>query len=129
MRLEQEDCPVTANFDPINTAALAAANQPPARATSTSTSGSVFGAALVQAQQSLGQADSVAQSAPPPELAAHIEAAARAWDALSANSQHISFSESPDGRIRIELHDQDGNHLESLSGVGLFDLIDQEGGR
>lgn len=118
MHLDKEDSSLTPNIDRISTE-LAAATR---RLTPTTS-------ALATAQQPVAQADATLRLAPPAELASHIETAARAWDALRSNSQQVSFSESPDGRIHIELQDQDGNHLETLSGVGLFDLIDQAGAR
>jgi hypothetical protein len=114
---------VTANIDPINRAAPGGAA--PAGQPSGAGSGQ-FAAALQKAQQSQGVADAVIPPSPPAELAGHIAAAARAWEALSAAGQHVSFTETPDGRVSINLHDEEGSG-EPLSGSSLFDLIEREG--
>jgi hypothetical protein len=123
---------VTANIDPVQAAALAAASRSAAHAAA---GGAQFSAALSDAQRAADGVDSTSPSAsadvppsPPPELAAHIEAAARAWDVLAGAGQHVSFSDNPDGRLSIELRDESGNHLETLSGAALFGLIDRAGG-
>lgn len=65
---------------------------------------------------------------PPPELAAQIDAAASACDALEASGQWVAFEDSPDRPLRIHLRDDDDGDLGVLSCSELFDLIDQEGG-
>ncbi|MGD0980581.1 MAG: hypothetical protein ABR946_03775 [Solirubrobacteraceae bacterium] len=65
---------------------------------------------------------------PPPELAAHIEAAARAWDSLAASGRRVVFEDTPDRSLQIRLRDDDDVDLGVLTGVELFDLIGQEGG-
>lgn len=65
--------------------------------------------------------------APPAELGDHIAAAARAWEVLSQSGRYVSFSQSPDGRMAIDLHDIDDGQIETLSGSGLFELIDRGG--
>jgi hypothetical protein len=65
---------------------------------------------------------------PRPELAAHIDAAASAWDSLAASGRRVAFEDTPDRPLQIRLRDDDDNDLGVLTGVELFDLIDQEGG-
>ncbi|HEX2703156.1 MAG TPA: hypothetical protein VHM72_06965 [Solirubrobacteraceae bacterium] len=67
-------------------------------------------------------------ASPPPELAAHVDAAASAFDSLEARGERVAFEEATDGRLQIHLRDDDENDLGVLSCVELFDLIDQEGG-
>ena len=64
---------------------------------------------------------------PRPELAAHIDAAASAWDSLAASGRRVAFEDTPDRPRQIRLRDDDDNDLGVLTGVELFDLIDQEG--
>jgi hypothetical protein len=115
---------VTANFDPFHRPAPGIAGAP--SASSGADSDDVFGAALGPARQPAPLPDALIAPSPPPQLAAHIAAAARAWDAFAAAGQQIAFSETADGRIAIELCDEDGERLEILSGAGLFNVIEDE---
>jgi hypothetical protein len=81
----------------------------------------------VAAQQSAQPAASL-PPVPPPELSAHIAAAARAWDALSGAGRSVVFNERDDGRLSIQLQDEEGNEMQSLDGSELFGLIDEYGG-
>jgi hypothetical protein len=92
-----------------------------------SASGGIFEAALAEAQKAAGAPPS-STPAPPPELGAKIAAAASAWDALSAAGQYVAFHYGEDGEVSIELQDEDGRPLQSLSGSDLFSLIDERGG-
>lgn len=65
---------------------------------------------------------------PPPELGEKIAAAAHAWAALAATNRYVVFSETLEGRITVELQDEDGQQLETLNLAGLFDLIEDQGG-
>jgi hypothetical protein len=118
---------VNANIDPIPPSdpdgAAGVPRTPPVAA-----SGDLFGATLARAQQASRNAAEWVQATPPPDLSAHIAAAARAWDALADGGRHVSFEEGSTGHLRIELQDDDGNSLESLSVGRLFELIDQHGG-
>lgn len=121
-----EDFPLTANIDPTqatrHTGPLVRAPVP------AGAGNGLFGAALAKAQSADGPLGAAVDGpAPPAELADHIAAAARAWEALSQSGRHVSFSQSPDGRVSIELHDIDDDQNETLSGSGLFDLIDRGG--
>jgi hypothetical protein len=122
-----EDFPLTANIDP--TQAAARNTGPLVKAPAPAGAGNgPFGAALAKAQSADGPLGApVDAPAPPAELADHIAAAARAWEALSQSGRHVSFSQSPDGRVAIELHDIDDDQTETLSGSSLFDLIDRGG--
>jgi hypothetical protein len=118
---------LTANIDPTQAGARNAGPlvKPPAPA---GAGNGLFGAALAKAQRADGPlGGAVGTPAPPAELADHIAAAGRAWEALSQSGRHVSFSQSPDGRVAIELHDVDDDQTETLSGSGLFDLIDRGG--
>lgn len=118
---------MTANIDP--TQAAARNTGPLVKAPAPAGAGNgLFGAALAKASSADAPLGGAAGApAPPPELADHIAAAARAWEALSQSGRHVSFSQSPDGRVAIQLHDIDDDQTETLSGVGLFDLIDGGG--
>ena len=113
---------MTANIDPINSAAPPGAAAP---AKQGATATGQFSEALAKAQGPRS-ADAVIPPSPPPELADHIAAAARAWEALSASGRHVAFDGDGSGRVRIELHDGDGRS-ETLSGSGLMDMIDELG--
>ena len=40
---------------------------------------------------------------PRPELAAHIDAAASAWDSLAASGRRVAFEDTPDRPLQIRL--------------------------
>jgi hypothetical protein len=117
---------VTANIDPLQLAKLEATPQSTKPAAGAASSGA-FATALAQAQQASGPSTAVPPT-PPVELASRIDAAAHAWESLAGSGQHLAFEQSPDGRVRIQLRDLDGNDLGALSGNELFELIDREGG-
>jgi hypothetical protein len=120
---------VTANIDPLQESAKASEPVPtPLHGARSAPSGGEFAAALSRAQRAPGLAAGPILATPPPELGAHIAAAARAWDALAAAGQSISFETSDAGKLRILLSDDGGNELVTLSGQQLFELIDREGG-
>ena len=116
---------MTANIDPIRSPAPPAAGQPAKTSAAAGASQTKFGEALAKAR-SAGAPDAVLPPTPPAELGANIAAAARAWEALAADGRHVSFSETAEGRVSIQL--SDGESAEELTGSGLFDLIDAEGG-
>ena len=87
-----------------------------------------FSAALSRAEASAKPAGGAVPATPPAELAAHIAAAARAWDSLAGGGQHVSFDQDQDGRLTIALHDESNGRSERGGPAALFDLIDQEGG-
>jgi hypothetical protein len=64
---------------------------------------------------------------PPPELGEKIAAAAHAWSALAATNRYVVFNETVEGRVAVELQDEDGRALETLDLASLFDLIEDEG--
>jgi hypothetical protein len=118
---------LTANIDPSQAAARITGPLLKAPAPAGAGNG-LFGAALAKAQSADGTlCGAVGAPAPLAELADHIAAAGRAWEALSQSGRHVSFSQSPDGRVAIELHHIDDQQIETLSGSGLFDLIDRGG--
>ncbi|MGD0196486.1 MAG: hypothetical protein ABSC56_01075 [Solirubrobacteraceae bacterium] len=115
---------MTANIDPAQLAALAAADaQRTARAGTAKPGNGAFAAALEKAQGT-----ELSEATPPPELSAHIATAARAWAALDGAGQHVSFADSSEGSVQILLADSDGTTPRTLSGSDLFDLIEREGG-
>jgi hypothetical protein len=87
-----------------------------------------FSAALASAERAAAPTAGSLPAVPPPELAAHIAAAARAWDSIAASGRHVSFDEVADGGVRIQLHDESGATATSVGPSALFDLIDQESG-
>lgn|GEM_PF-2153027 len=117
---------MNANIDPIPPSGSDAATPVP-RMPSAVTGEDPFGLTLARAQAGR-QAAALVEPTPPPELAAHIFAAARAWDSLAAAGRHVSFEQAPNGRVSIQLQDEDGNNLESVPVGRLFDLIEQHGG-
>jgi hypothetical protein len=55
-------------------------------------------------------------STPPPEVSAAIAAAGQAYDELAASGQFLHFGTDPQtGQLSIELHDESGNFLSSVS--------------
>jgi hypothetical protein len=90
--------------------------------------GDAFGIALSRAQAvNVPAGGEEIPATPPPHLAENIAAAARAWNSLAVSGRHVAFDTGPDGKVRIEVQDQNGNRLESLRPSSLFDLIDLEG--
>jgi hypothetical protein len=89
--------------------------------------GDAFGIALSRAQ-AVKPADPVEEigATPPPHLADNIAAAARAWNSLAVSGRHVSFEQGPDGKLTIELQDENGNKLDGVAPSALFDLIDSE---
>jgi hypothetical protein len=64
----------------------------------------------------------VIPSAPPPEVLAELDAAARALDALSARAAELTLAMDEQARrLRIELHDDRGSR--ALSPTELFSLL------
>jgi hypothetical protein len=116
---------VNPNIDPIQPFSAAS---PSGRSTAPLRGAGDFSAALASAERTAAPATEHLPPTPPPELAAHIAAAARAWDSLTADGRHVSFDQDQDGRVRIQLHDEASVHGESVSPSALFDLIDQESG-
>ncbi len=114
---------MTANIDPLlPPTPSGGAGRPAAPTRGTSD----FSAALARAEKAAAS-DAVVGVTPPPELAAHIAAAARAWEALSASGRHVSFDDDLDGGLSIRLHDDGDGPSGRLTASQLFDLIDQEG--
>jgi hypothetical protein len=108
---------VTANLDPSDSARCRTAA--PAQSA----------AAGAASERSVISPDGTVPSVtPPPELGEKIAAAAHAWAALAATNRYVVFSETVEGRIAVELQDEDGLQLETLNLTGLFDLIEDEGG-
>lgn len=120
---------MTANIDPVHLPpSIPGSPAEASRARGAGSSGA-FGAALAAAQKSPAAESEAVPSLPPAELSAHIAAAAQAWAALAAGGQNVVFNEGAGGRLSIELQDDEGNELETLSGSQLFGLIDEHGGR
>jgi hypothetical protein len=119
---------VTANIDPANPTPQGPIAPAPTSSARAAGVDGVFEAALAEAQNPWRSAPAELPPTPPPGLAANIAAAAHAWDSLAASSQHVVFNHSADGQLSIELADDDGNSLGTLSGSELFGLIDEHGG-
>ncbi len=120
---------MTANIDPVHLPPSGSGTPAEASPARGARSSSAFGAALAAAQRSPVAETEALPPVPPAELSAHIAAAARAWDALAAGGQNVVFNEREDGQLSIELQDDEGNELQTMSGSQLFGLIDEHGGQ
>jgi hypothetical protein len=116
--------PVTPNIEPIQPFT----GSPSGRSVTPLRGAGDFSAALSRAEAVAKAGGDPAAATPPPELAAHIAAASRAWDSLAASGRHIAFDQDQDGRVQIQLHDDGTAQWASVAPAALFDLIDQEGG-
>jgi hypothetical protein len=115
---------MTASIDPLQPQGASGAQRTTTGA-GQQTAG-LFAAALEKARQE--SALPAVEPTPPPELIEHIARAARAWEALNARGQHVSFDESASGDLQIVLAADDGRDPQTLSGAELFSLLEREGG-
>jgi hypothetical protein len=53
-------------------------------------------------------------SSPPPEVRAQVAAAARRHDELAAAGRRLHFDMGDDGRVRVEVHDDEGLVLRQI---------------
>jgi hypothetical protein len=61
---------------------------------------------------------------PPPEVSAEVQDAARAAARLHELGRELRFERGDDGRLRVELQDQDGNVLRQVPTAEIFDFAD-----
>lgn len=60
--------------------------------------------------------------APPPEVSAEVQDAARAAARLHELGRELRFDQGDDGRLRVELCDHDGNVLRQVPTPEIFDF-------
>jgi hypothetical protein len=63
-----------------------------------------------------------ARGGPPQEVLEQIGGAARTGEALRERGQEVRFSFSETGRVKVELHGDDGGGVRTLSLTEVFDL-------
>ncbi len=120
---------MNADIDPVHSTPAGSTAQPQTAGARNAPPSGVFGAALAKAQKAGVEPATEVPPSPPPELAANIAAAARAWEALAAGGQHVAFGDPAEGRFTIELQDPHGAGSRTLTGAQLFELIDEQRGR
>lgn len=59
---------------------------------------------------------------PPPEVSAEVQSAARAAARLHELGRELRFEQGDDGRLRVELHDREGNVLRQVPTAEIFDF-------
>jgi hypothetical protein len=59
---------------------------------------------------------------PPPEVSAEVQGAARAAARLHELGRELRFEQGEDGRLRVELHDRQGNVLRQVRTAEIFDF-------
>jgi hypothetical protein len=59
---------------------------------------------------------------PPPEVSAEVQGAARAAARLHELRRELRFEQGEDGRLRVELHDRQGNVLRQVPTAEIFDF-------
>jgi hypothetical protein len=69
-------------------------------------------------------ATATAVPAPPPEVSAEVQGAARAAARLHELGRELRFEHGDDGRLRVELRDHDGKVLRQVPTAELFDFAD-----
>lgn len=62
--------------------------------------------------------------APPPEVSAEVQGAARAAARLHELGRELRFDQGDDGRLRVELRDHDGNVLRQVPTPEIFDFAE-----
>jgi hypothetical protein len=62
--------------------------------------------------------------APPPEVRAEVQGAARAAARLHELGRELRFDQGDDGRLRVELRDHDGNVLRQVPTPEIFDFAE-----
>lgn len=62
--------------------------------------------------------------APPPEVSAEVQGAARAAARLHELGRELRFDQGDDGRLRVELRDHDGNLLRQVPTPEIFDFAE-----
>jgi flagellar protein FlaG len=65
-----------------------------------------------------------ASQAPPPEVSAEVRAAARAATRLHELGRELSFRQSANGNLLVELRDLDGNVLRTVAPTEVFDFAE-----
>jgi hypothetical protein len=79
-----------------------------------------FVAALAASERTLNI--EAARGGPPPEVLEQIGVAGRTGEALRERGQEVRFSFSEAGRVKVELHNDDGGGVRTLSLTEVFDL-------
>jgi hypothetical protein len=65
-----------------------------------------------------------AAPSPPPEVSAEVQDAARAAARLHEMGRELRFEQGDDGRLRVALHDHDGNVLRQVPTPEIFDFAE-----